>query len=185
MRIISGKFRGRPIQTPKDLPVRPTTDRAREALFSILGNHLNFEGLQAIDLFSGSGAITLELLSRGAAHVTAVDKHPGCIRALRASLQTLGMTDFVTLVQADVRQYVLQPGPPAGLIFLDPPYKMDRQHELIVALLQHNRLSEAGWIVLEHTSATRYAHVSGFQFMRSYGNSSFSFFNPAPPANLS
>ncbi len=139
MRIIAGLYRGRPIVAPKSDTTRPTADRTREALFSILTSRLgSFEGLRVLDLFAGSGALGLEALSRGAASCTFVEQDGAALDALRANIAKLGAKN------ADVRaQSVMALGPapaPYDLILLDPPYESGAG---IVAL---ERLLRLGWI---------------------------------------
>ena len=119
MRIIAGKWRGRPLVAPKGLATRPTSDRAREALFSMLQSRLgSFEGLQVADLFAGSGALGLEALSRGAAHCVFVDSDRAALDAIRANLAAFGASGEV---RAGSAEHVRLPAP-ADLAFLDPPY---------------------------------------------------------------
>jgi 16S rRNA (guanine966-N2)-methyltransferase len=121
MRVIAGRHGGRRLQAPAGTATRPTADRVREALFSVLGD---LEGARVLDLFAGSGALGLEALSRGAAEATFVDSAPAAVRAVRANLEALGATAEVR--RADARAFLR--GARAGarhydLIFLDPPYR--------------------------------------------------------------
>ncbi len=140
MRIIAGEWRGRPLVSPKGTDTRPTADRTREALFSMLASRLgSFDGVRVLDLFAGSGALGLEALSRGAAHCTFVEQDGAALDALRANVAKLGATG-----RSDVRaQSVTALGPaaaPYDLILLDPPY---RSGAAVVALERCLRL---GWI---------------------------------------
>ncbi len=139
MRVIAGQYRGRPLVAPKGDTTRPTADRTREALFSMLTSRLgSFEGLRVLDLFAGSGALGLEALSRGAATCTFVEQDGAALDALRTNIAKLGITG------ADVRaQSVMALGPapaPYDLILLDPPYESGAG---VVAL---ERLLRLGWI---------------------------------------
>ena len=119
MRIIAGNWRGRPIAAPKGQATRPTSDRAREALFSMLASRVgSFEGLQVADIFAGSGALGLEALSRGAAGCVFVDNDRAALEAIRANLAALGGNGDVRAGAAE-RIRLLQP---LDLVFLDPPY---------------------------------------------------------------
>src|SRR3954467_10782232 len=119
MRIIAGRWRGRPLLSPPGHATRPTADRVREALFSMLASRLGtFEGLQVADLFAGSGALGLEALSRGAAHCVFVEKDRRAVEAIRANLAALGASGEVLARDAD---HAALPGP-FDLAFLDPPY---------------------------------------------------------------
>lgn len=176
MRIIAGIYGGRSWHPPKGLPVRPTTDRTREALFNVLQNRMSFEGAAVLDLFSGTGGISLESLSRGATKVVAVDRHRGCVQALRTALKTFNAPPIVQTVQRDVRKYAKEVKESFDFIFLDPPYDMPAQSDIVQNLLTRNALNEGGIMVLEHRSNTSYAHVPGFVEVRKYGDSSLSFF---------
>ncbi|MEZ4772251.1 MAG: 16S rRNA (guanine(966)-N(2))-methyltransferase RsmD [Bacteroidia bacterium] len=176
MRIIGGKYGGRNIRVPKGLPVRPTTDRTKEALFNILNNELEWPEIKVLDLFAGTGNISLECLSRGAAHVTSVDQHAKCIAAIQASFSELSITN-AQAIRANVWQFVKQPAAdPYGLIFMDPPYDMPRQGELVAQLMENNWLAIDGLLVVEHTSHTQFSALAGFDFSRVYGSSTLSFF---------
>ena len=119
MRIIAGRWRGRKLVTPPGPATRPTSDRAREALFSMLASRIgSFEGLRVADLFAGSGALGLEALSRGAAHCVFVDKDRAATEAIRANLAALGASGEVLPGAAE---HIRVPGP-LDLAFLDPPY---------------------------------------------------------------
>ena len=122
MRVIAGTYGGRRLQAPPGEATRPTSDRVREALFSILGDRV--QGARVLDLFAGSGALGVEALSRGAASATFVDSAPAAIRALRANLEALGAEAEV--VRADALHW-LRSAPAAArqydLVFLDPPYR--------------------------------------------------------------
>src|SRR3954464_15593304 len=119
MRIIAGRWRGRPLLAPTGQATRPTADRAREAIFSMLASRLgSFEGLRVVDLFAGSGALGLEALSRGAAHCVFVDKDRAAVDAIRANIATLGASGDVVPGGAE---HARVPGP-LDLAFLDPPY---------------------------------------------------------------
>lgn len=175
MRIIAGKYRGRNIQTPKGLPVRPTTDRTKEALFNILNNEIDWQETHVLDLFAGTGNITYECLSRGAASVTSVDQHHRCIGTIRSTLKLLG-EDGSGVVKANVWSFVKQHNRRYQLIFMDPPYHMPRQEELIALIFSNGLLAEGGLMVIEHASQYRFDSLDGFDFTRNYGGSSLSFF---------
>lgn len=123
MRIIAGEWRGRRLVVPPGLATRPTSDRAREGLFSMLASRLgSFEGLQVADLFAGSGALGLEALSRGAAHCLFVDKERTAVDAIRNNVAALGAGARVEIRQ-QAAEYAMKPAQPCDLILLDPPYE--------------------------------------------------------------
>jgi 16S rRNA (guanine966-N2)-methyltransferase len=143
MRIIAGEWRGRPIVAPAGQETRPTSDRAREGLFSMLTSRLGtFEGLRVADLFAGSGALGLEALSRGAAHCLFVDSDPKAVAAIRRNLQTLGAGDRGDIC-AQRAEHAAAPAMPCHLALLDPPYA----GALAKAALK--KLREPGWLAGE------------------------------------
>lgn len=174
MRIIGGKYGGRVIVPPKGLPVRPTTDRAREALFNVLNNRIDWEDLRALDLFAGTGMVSFEIWSRGAASVVSVDQDRRCVAAIRQGLTLLGIGGEV--VQADAFAYAERVQGPFGLIFMDPPYAIAGQEQLISRLLERDLLTEDGLLVAEHSTHRKMSHVPGYTETRVYGDSSLSFF---------
>ncbi|GAB4419494.1 MAG: 16S rRNA (guanine(966)-N(2))-methyltransferase RsmD [Bacteroidia bacterium] len=176
MRIIGGKYGGRVIRVPQGLPVRPTTDRTKEALFNILGQRMTWEGARVLDLFAGTGNITLECYSRGAAGVVSVDRHPRCVEAIRGALQALDLP-VSGLVRADVLRYVQTATGTYDLIFMDPPYDLPGQPALIATLLQRGLLAPGGWLVAEHSPVLRFETLPGWVFGRQYGSSALSFFS--------
>ena len=119
MRIISGKFKGRRISAPKNLPVRPTTDMSKEALFNVLNNHFHFEDLKVLDLFSGTGNISYEFASRGSQNITSVDGDFGCVKFIK---QTAAEFDFnIAAIKSDVLQYIERCKSEYNIIFADSP----------------------------------------------------------------
>jgi 16S rRNA (guanine966-N2)-methyltransferase len=149
VRIIAGEWRRRPLQAPPGEATRPTADRARETLFSMLTSRLGgFEGLSVADLFAGSGALGLEALSRGAASCLFVEQDPAAIRALRANIAALRAQQ-----RCDVRATsVLQLGPasqPIDLLLLDPPYGTGAGAVALDRLTRLGWIGEASWIALE------------------------------------
>ncbi|MFN8393627.1 MAG: 16S rRNA (guanine(966)-N(2))-methyltransferase RsmD [Bacteroidia bacterium] len=175
MRIVAGRFRGRVIHPPKGLPVRPTTDQAKEALFNILNNRLDFDGLKVLDCFAGTGNMSYEFLSRGVEDLLAIDADAGCVRFIQATFRELGATQaHVLRMNAD--RYFREAPVPYDLIFMDPPYAMPGQEELISSIFQGGWLAEDGLLILEHASNKPFTGLAEFVEMRKYGGSSFSFF---------
>lgn len=174
MRIIGGSHRGRIIKVPKGLPVRPTTDFAKEGLFNILQNKVDFENLVMADLFSGTGHISLEFASRGCNNITAVDKHFKCLAFLKSISTELNFN--INTVKADVFDFLKNNKTKFDLIFADPPYELEnipQIHELVFA---HDLLTENGMLIIEHGPKTNLEDLKDFTQRRKYGNVNFSFF---------
>jgi 16S rRNA (guanine(966)-N(2))-methyltransferase RsmD len=177
MRIIGGKFGGRILRVPKDLPVRPTTDFAKEGLFNILSNRLNIQELKVLDLFSGTGHIALEFASRGSTEVLAVDKNFKCIGFLRAASRSLDL--HIKTVKSDVFDFLKQCVDPYDLIFADPPYAIENLHEIHLHVFERRLLSPGGLLIIEHGPKTKLEALEHFLYQRKYGNVNFSFFQAA------
>ncbi|SEM18879.1 16S rRNA (guanine(966)-N(2))-methyltransferase RsmD [bacterium A37T11] len=177
MRIIGGKLGGIRLQPPSGLPVRPTMDLAKEALFNILQNRLEIGQLNALDLFSGTGNIALELASRDAISVLAVDKHPKCVQYIKEMGQKYQL-DNLQVQREDVLKFLKSPkGMYFDLIFADPPFDLPQLTQLPALILNHQWLSPGGTFVLEHPSTKKVDQHPGFKEQRKYGYSSFSFFS--------
>lgn len=176
MRIISGKYKGRRISPPKGLPVRPTTDMSKEALFNVLNNYFNFSGLKVLDLFAGTGNISYEFASRGSDNITSVDGDFGCVKFIK---QTASEFDFnIAGIKSDVFKFLEKNNSSYDIIFADPPYDFDQAtFEKIVELVFANELlQEDGMMIIEHSKYTKLDHMINFSFQKSYGGSVFSFF---------
>jgi 16S rRNA (guanine966-N2)-methyltransferase len=176
MRIISGKYKGRRISAPKNLPVRPTTDMSKEALFNVLNNHFDFQGLKILDLFSGTGNIAYEFASRGSDNITAVDADFGCVKFIK---QTAAEYDFnIAAIKSDVLQYIEKCNSSYDIIFADPPYAFEQKifEKIVSSILEKNLLNPDGMMVIEHSKYTKLDHLLNFSFKKSYGGSIFSFF---------
>lgn len=176
MRIISGKYKGRRISPPKNLPVRPTTDMSKEALFNVLNNHFNFSELKILELFAGTGSISYEFASRGSAPILCVDGDMGCVNFIKKTAKEF---DFdITALKSDVFKFLEKHKGNYDIIFADPPYGMEQKDfEKIVELIFENELlDEKGMLVVEHSKYTKLEQMSNFSFQKNYGGSVFSFF---------
>ncbi|HSD14760.1 MAG TPA: 16S rRNA (guanine(966)-N(2))-methyltransferase RsmD [Flavobacterium sp.] len=176
MRIISGKYKGRRISPPKNLPVRPTTDMSKEALFNILNNYFNFSELKVLDLFAGTGNISYEFASRGCEPITSVDGDMGCVSFIKKTAQEF---DFdITAIKSDVFKFLEKSKASYDIIFADPPYGMEqKEFEKIIELVFENELlEEDGMMIVEHSKHTKLDHLENHSFNRNYGGSVFSFF---------
>ena len=176
MRIVAGKFRSRRITAPNNLPVRPTTDMAKEALFNILNNSYYFEDLKVLDLFAGIGSISFEFASRGCTDITAVDEHFGCIKFLEKTSTELEI-DLQT-VKSDVFSFLQRSSQSYDIIFADPPYDMETENfmQLLDLVYEAKLLNEEGTLIIEHAKQTKLADHPKFEKERKYGSNVFSFF---------
>lgn len=176
MRIIAGKYKSRKINPPANLPVRPTTDMARESLFNILNNLVEFENISALDLFSGTGAVSFELISRGCNDVTAVDKNRDCVEWIRHAANNFQLENLLVR-QTDSFRFIRQSPRRYDLIFADPPYSLERIEDISKQVFENNLLKEGGWLVLEHPKEVGFSGQPFFESHRKYGKVNFSFFH--------
>lgn len=176
MRIIAGTHKGHIIKPPKGLPIRPTTDRSKEAMFGILTTYFDFEDASALDLFSGGGGISLEFASRGIELVTGVDKHPGCTKFLKKEAEKLGF-ESIEPVQADVMQFIQNVGERYDIVFCDPPFAFTQYERMIDILLDRKVVTDRGWIIVEHHSVKDFPQYQQRFDRRAYGQNIMSFFS--------
>jgi 16S rRNA (guanine(966)-N(2))-methyltransferase RsmD len=174
MRIVSGTYKGRKIHTPKNLPVRPTTDLAKESLFNILNNRIYFDEIRVLDLFSGTGNISYEFISRGCTDVTSVEQNFRCTKFIKDTKSGLKM-EGLKIVQANVFSFLKHAGS-YDLIFADPPYDFGRYEELTESILNNKLLNEGGILIIEHPRDINLSGFKGYAETRRYGKVHFSFF---------
>jgi 16S rRNA (guanine966-N2)-methyltransferase len=176
MRIISGEFGGRKINPPPNMPhTRPTTDIAKEGLFNILQNRMDFEGIKTLDLFGGTGSISYELASRGAADLTIVEKDAAMHGFIKKTLEMLKVQNAKVL-RLDVFQYLNSCTEQFNFIFAGPPYALGTIDEIPKLIVSKKLIAPGGFFVLEHTPRNAYEKYPGFSFVRNYGTTLFSFF---------
>jgi len=175
MRIVSGKYRGRRINPPGGLPVRPTTDQAKEGLFNILVHRFGIEGARVLDLFCGTGNISFEFLSRGAERVLAVDKDFKCIDFVR-SFATVLRDDRLQTLCSDASKMLETTGESFDLIFMDPPYEFEGTESIINRILDSKILNPGGLLIVEHRRTSAFKTGLPASDIRVYGDSAFSFF---------
>lgn len=175
MRIIGGKLKGIRLNAPESLPVRPTTDMAKEALFNILYNNYDFEECNVLDLFSGTGSISIEFASRGIKHVTAVDKHSGCVYWLKSVITKYDLPE-IEPQKADVFKFLESHQDTYQIIFADPPYALPTIPLIPQLVMKNSLLTDNGLLIVEHPSLLKMKDQPGYKETRRYGNSSFSFF---------
>lgn len=178
MRITGGVWGRRPIQAPPGQATRPTTDRVREALFSILDARGALANSVGLDLFAGSGALGLEALSRGAQHVTFVDRHGPTLAVARRNAEALGATASSRFVRSDVHAFLKREREPVELAFADPPYDLKWLPELPLLMAPH--MAQGGVFVLEHDARHAFDEVAGFEQARTYGGTILSIFSTPP-----
>ena len=174
MRIISGKYGGRKLNPPTNLPVRPTTDMAREALFNILNNYYAFEELRVLDLFCGTGTLSFEFISRGSPDVTAIDMNGRCLEFIRKTAEQIGMEGLHTM-KTDVFRFLEVSNGSWNIIFADPPYIMKESLLIPGLVFEKNLLSPEGRLIIEHPKEISFSKEPTFIERRSYGRVQFSF----------
>ncbi len=177
MRITGGERKGQVFNpSAKNWPTRPTTDIAKEALYNILANSLDFQSITMLDLFGGMGSHSWELLSRGCRSVVYVDQYVQCTRFVKAQAIKWGYDEYIDVVRQDVRKFLLQDNRSFDYIFADPPYQLSWIEELSELTLNANKLNEGGVLVIEHDKNTSYLKAPRFEEERKYGMTRFSFF---------
>ncbi|HLO90934.1 MAG: RsmD family RNA methyltransferase [Chloroflexota bacterium] len=181
MRIISGSHKSRHIKPPKNLPVRPTTDLAKEALFNILANNFDFDDIMVLDLFAGTGSITYEFASRGALGVTSIDIELRCVDFIRTTAKELDF-DAVLAFRSDAFRFLQNSQNKYDIIFCDPPYDMEGIEILPQIVLEKKLLKEDGWLIIEHSDRRKFDDRPGFMQHRRYGSVNFSIFTDTQEA---
>src|SRR6478735_5007320 len=176
MRIISGEFGGRRISPPANMPhTRPTTDIAKEGLFNIIQNNLDIEGMHTLDLFGGTGSISYELASRGAAKLTLVEKDPGMYEFIKKNIERFAIKQCHA-VKMDVFKFIEQCSDTFDLIFAGPPYALTNIDDLPKLIIEKKLLNPVAWFILEHTPRNDYKSFPGYVTERNYGTTIFSIF---------
>lgn len=175
MRIISGTHKSRRIIAPNNLPTRPTTDYAKEALFNLIGNEFNVEEAEILDLFAGIGGITFEFASRGAKKIVSIDQHPGCINFIKKTTLELKFSQ-IRILKNDVYRYLKKCDTSFKIIFADPPYDQKNIDEIPKLVFGNNLLQKNGMLILEHDRNWDFSKVPNFSFHKKYSNVNFSFF---------
>ncbi len=179
MRIISGSHKGRRIQAPKSLPVRPTTDMAKEALFNILRHRKHIHGAKVLELFAGSGNMSYEFASRGAGSILAVDQHKPCTAFIKKTATQLEMP--IEVIVADAFSFLSKHRSNYDIIFADPPYglEQDEFHSIASLVMENQLLKPDGLFIMEHSKHTDMSEHKDLESSRRYGGTVFSFFeNP-------
>jgi 16S rRNA (guanine(966)-N(2))-methyltransferase RsmD len=175
VRIISGVHKGRNVFPPKNLPVRPTTDFAKESLFNIINNNFDYEEISVLDLFSGTGAISYEFASRGARSVTSVDLNYKCYTFIKKTAEDLKL-DTLHVIKSDAFQFIQRTTSKYDIVFADAPYELPELVKIPEAVLSKGIVKAGGWLIVEHSIKTSFKDHPLFDNERVYGNVHFSFF---------
>ena len=175
MRVISGQYGGRRLSPPKNITARPTTDFAKESLFNLLNNRLDFDGIDMLDLFAGTGGIGIECVSRGARSVTAVEIAHVQQNWIISCCRQLGIRNL-SVIRGDVFKFLSACRMQYDLIFADPPYALEQLPTLPEVILEKDILKKEGWLVIEHGKDTDFTSHPRHVETRTYGSVHFSFF---------
>jgi 16S rRNA (guanine966-N2)-methyltransferase len=175
MRIIRGSHGGRKIIAPANLPVRPTTDLAKESLFNILDNYIYFEDIDVLDLFAGTGSISYEFASRGSKSVVAVDIHPKCAHFISDTATRLNFSQLKA-VRTAALPFLQHTSSKFDVIFADPPYDLDGIEQIAVVVFERQLLKDGGFLIIEHDRSHDFSSYPGFFQQRNYGKVNFTFF---------
>ena len=174
MRIIGGKHKGKNIIAPKNLPVRPTTDFAKESLFNILNNRIVFEDCKLLELFAGTGNIGYEFSSRGCEEITSVDVNFQCIQFIKRMNKEFQFNNRV--IRSEAMRFLKQCKEQYNFIFADPPYQMEGINNIPTLVFEKEILKPDGILVIEHEKNLNFSKHTNFQENRHYGRVNFSFF---------
>lgn len=178
MRIVGGLYKRRIAKIPQGLPTRPTTERTREALASIIESRLDLSEANVLDIFSGTGMVTLELISRGATQITSVDKYVGCLNCLRQNLNLLKINTVPNLIQQEAIQFLTETTEQYDVIYADPPYNWNATAAMLELIFSKKLLSSEGLLILEHITNAGFDFRPEFTASRKYGTTALSLFSP-------
>ena len=175
MRIITGQFKGRHFDIPRTFKARPTTDFAKENIFNVLNGYIDFDGITALDLFAGTGSISLELVSRGCKEVVSVEKDRDHARFIADCMKKINAENDI-LIRGDVFRFLKSCHQKFDLIFADPPYALPELDTLPDLVFEHDLLAADGVFVFEHGKHNEFSAHPRFKEHRSYGSVNFSIF---------
>jgi len=180
MRIISGSHKGRALRPPMGLLVRPTTDMAKESLFNILNNYIDFEAVKVLDLFAGTGSISMEFASRSAVSVLSVDLNSRCTDYISKMATDLKFGNL-SAITTNVFTFLARAAGKYDVIFADPPYDLADRDKIPGLIFDNNWLDEEGWFILEHDKYLSFKDHPFFYEERRYGKIHFTFFTKPQP----
>lgn len=175
MRIIGGKFSGRLIHAPSSLPVRPTTDYAKSALFNILTNRIDFEETTVLDLFAGIGGVSMEFISRETKFVTSVDMNAKCCAFIKETAAKFEVKNL-SVIKSDVFKFLKNCSTKYDVIFADAPFELQETDKLPDLIFQYELLSENGILIVEHQAKRILQSDIQPKEIRKYGNCGFSIY---------
>ena len=182
MRVITGIYKGRHFDVPRSFKARPTTDFAKENIFNVINGYVDLDGAQALDLFAGTGSISLELLSRGCRPVVSVEMDRDHASFVRECMKKIGTEDNI-LIRGDVFRFIKSAKQQFDIIFADPPYALPELPTIPQLILERGLLREGGLLVFEHGKKNDFCSLPGFVEHRAYGSVNFSLFKPMGAAD--
>lgn len=177
MRIVSGSLKGRIISVPSNFKLRPTTDLAKESLFNILQNYVDFEEISVLDLFGGTGGISYEFASRGCENITTVERNYKHYSFIKKTIDGFNL-DAVNCIKSDVFDFLENTDRTFDLIFADPPYDLKRLDNIPTIVFEKGILNNGGILILEHPQTYDFSSYPYFSMNKKYGAVNFSFFEP-------
>ncbi len=176
MRIVSGSLKGRRFSPPGSFKARPTTDFAKENIFNVLNNLIDYEDVDVLDLFSGTGSISLEFASRGCKRIVAVEKSYNHFKFIRKVVSEFDLDDRINVIRGCAFKYVEKTSAKFDIVFADPPYDLKEAAELPGKVMSSDILNEGGLFIFEHSDKQDYSALPGFMEVRKYGKVNFSIF---------
>ena len=175
MRIITGIYKGRRFDIPRTFKARPTTDFAKESIFNVVNGYINLDGCTAVDLFSGTGSIALEMLSRGCAEVISVEADKDHYAFIRQCLKKIGATNCMA-IRGDALKFIKSCHRQFDFIFADPPYSMPEIEHIPQMIIDKGMIADGGLLVFEHGKGNDFSAMPRFVEHRAYGSVNFSLF---------
>lgn len=176
MRIITGKLKGRRFDAPKDVQVRPTSDRAKEGLFNVIEARRYLNNTKVLDLFAGSGNLSFEAISRGARSALMVEASTSAVKHISKTAETFGIADQISVMALPVERFLKQRSSPYDIVFADPPYDWPEIPEMVEQILGDGWLEPDGWFILEHDVRHLFHEHPRCVFTKPYGRTVVSIF---------